>query len=71
MNSYIVAYKHGARYGKIYVEANDKTQAAEIARIQIQSSWNSRSRFTALKVLLEGEKDPDDEEVKQYLVKKA
>lgn len=71
MNSYTVSYKIGTRYGKTYIEANSKEQAGELARIQIQSSLNSRSRFTVIQVLEFGEKDPYDEIRKQYLVKKA
>lgn len=70
MKSFIVAYKLGSRYGRTYVEAHTKEQAGEIARIQTQGSYNTKSRFTIIQVLEEGEKNPYDEEAKKYLVKK-
>ena len=70
MKSYTVAYKHGSRYGKVWVEAHTKQQAEEIARIQVQGTYG-KSKFIALKVLGQGERDPDDELAEMFLIKKA
>lgn len=71
MNKYIVYYKIGSAYGKTYVEAHNKIQAGEIARIQIQSVRKSRANFIAVLVLGDGEPMPYADLSKKYLVKKA
>jgi hypothetical protein len=71
MNKYTVHYKIGSAYGKTYVEAHDKTQAGEVARIQIQSVRKSRANFMIISVLEDGEPMPYTELDEKYLVKKA
>jgi hypothetical protein len=69
MNKYIINYKLGSTYGKIYVEAHDKIQAATIARIQVQCSNKSRAKFTPILVLEEGEANPYEGLDEKFLTK--
>ena len=58
MNEYIVEYWFGKNLEKVHVEAHDEEQAKTIARIQTQSTSNSRAKFEVVSVYLESEGDP-------------
>jgi len=57
MNEFIVRYWISKEIEEIHVEAHDEEQAKIIARIQVQSSRNSKAKFEIISVHKKGEPD--------------